>query len=80
MCCSDGLQLPRYILHGRFEAAAMSQVNTQIIEELIQEQNLESEDVFCAERGCFQVTDISAGKTECPPHAHSSFSTLATDD
>ncbi|KAJ0110069.1 hypothetical protein J7T55_014872 [Diaporthe amygdali] len=39
-------------------------INTQVIEELIQEQNLESEDVFCAERGCFQVTDISAGKIE----------------
>lgn len=49
----------------------MSGVDTQLIEELLQEQNLDSEDVFCPEGGCFQVIDIRGGKivntTACMP-------------
>ncbi|KAI3398691.1 hypothetical protein diail_8730 [Diaporthe ilicicola] len=40
----------------------MSEANIQLIEELLQEQNLEPEDVFCSEGGCFQVIDIRNGK------------------
>lgn len=39
----------------------MGAVDTKLIEELLQEQNLDCEDVFCPEGGCFQVTDIGSG-------------------
>lgn len=40
----------------------MSRPDTRLIEELLQEQNLDSDDVFCSEGGCFQVIDIRDGK------------------
>lgn len=42
----------------------MSRPDTRLIEELLQEQNLDSDDVFCSEGGCFQVIDIRDGKIE----------------
>lgn len=42
----------------------MSEVDTEFIEELLQEQSLECEDVFCSEGGCFQVIDIKGGKID----------------
>lgn len=42
----------------------MSAVDTEFIEELLQEQDLDCEDVFCPEGGCFQVIDIKGGKTD----------------
>lgn len=42
----------------------MSRVDTRLIEELLQEQNLDSEDVFCSEGGCFQIIDIWGGKID----------------
>lgn len=42
----------------------MSGVDTQLIEQLLQEQNLDSEDVFCSEGGCFQIIDIWGGKID----------------
>lgn len=44
----------------------MSGVGTQLIQELLQEQNLDSEDVFCPEGGHFQVIDIRGGKIDRP--------------
>lgn len=44
----------------------MSGVGAQLIQELLEEQNLDSEDVFCPEGGCFQVIDISGGKIDRP--------------
>lgn len=42
----------------------MSAVDTEFIEELLQEQNLDCEDVFCSQGGCFQVIDIKGGKID----------------
>lgn len=42
----------------------MSRVDTRLIEELLEEQNLDSEDVFCSEGGCFQIIDIWGGKID----------------
>lgn len=44
----------------------MSGVDTQLIQDLLREQNLDSEDVFCSEGGCFQVVDIRGGKINKP--------------
>lgn len=50
----------------KHEVPMMSGVDTQLIEELLQEQNLDSEDVFCSEGGCFQVIDVRGGKLPKP--------------
>lgn len=42
----------------------MSRPDTRLIEELLQEQNLDSDDVFSSEGGCFQVLDIRDGKID----------------
>jgi len=47
----------------------MSASDTQLIEELLQEQDLDREDVFCSESGCFQVIDISGGKIDQYNHS-----------
>jgi hypothetical protein len=47
----------------------MSASDTQLIEELLQEQDLDREDVFCSESGCFQVIDISGGKIDKYNHS-----------
>lgn len=39
----------------------MGTIDIELIEELLQEQDLDCEDVFCSEGGCFQVTDIRSG-------------------
>lgn len=48
----------------------MSAADTQLIEELLQEQELDSEDVFCSGGGCFQVTDIRGGKIDKDHRLH----------
>lgn len=45
----------------------MGEIDTEFIEELLQEQNLDCEDVFCSEGGCFQVIDIKGGKIDENP-------------
>ncbi|KAG6360991.1 hypothetical protein INS49_009210 [Diaporthe citri] len=42
----------------------MSGADTELIEELFQDQNLDPEDVFCSEGGCFQVIDIRGGNVK----------------